>query len=336
LRIGIDLMGSDSSEESFLEAVIHVAAKGRSFLELFVYVHEDRLPRFRSMVEMASLSPDSSSPIHLIPAKETIEMEDAPLHAVRRKRDSSMMMGIEALKRGELDGFVSAGNTGALIASSATRLVRLPSIERPALLALLPTVCGRVAVIDIGGNTSCKPAHLWHFARMGAVYQRLVGGITRPRVGLLNIGTEASKGTREIQEAYLALDEHCGSDEGVDMEFVGNIEGRGAFLGKVDVLVSDGFTGNVFLKTAEGVCTFLLEALSELFGDDPPEEIRGALRTLSGHINYAEYPGAFIAGIEGVVVKCHGSASRQAMESCIEGAICLVERQVIPEMKRAL
>lgn len=335
MRIGVDLMGSDSCEESFLEAVIHVAGRGRSFLELCVFVHEERLSHFQTLVDMAPFPPGSSS-IELIAGSETIEMDDAPLHAVRRKRNSSMMLGIDALKRGDLDGFVSAGNTGALIASAATRLVRMPGIERPALLALLPTVRGRVAVIDIGGNISCKPGHLWHFARMGAVYQKLVSGVAKPRVGLLNIGTEASKGTKELQEAYTALETYCASSEGGDMEFVGNVEGRDAFLGEVDVLVSDGFTGNVFLKTAEGVCTFLLEALSDLFGESPPEEIRGALRTLSGHINYAEYPGAFIAGIEGVVVKCHGSASKQAMESCIEGAICLVERQVIPEMKRSL
>lgn len=335
MRIGVDLMGSDSCEESFLDAVISVARRGRSFLELDAFVHDDLLFSFQERVAGAALPPTAST-IRLIGASETIEMDETPLVAVRRKRHSSMILGIDALRRGDLDGFVSAGNTGALIASSATRLVRIPGIERPALLALLPTVHGRVAVIDIGGNISCRPGHLWHFARMGAVYQKLVGGVLRPRVGLLNIGTEASKGTKEIQEAYIALESYCGSSDGVEMEFVGNIEGRDAFLGKVDVLVSDGFTGNVFLKTAEGVCTFLLEALSELFGDNPPEEIRGALRTLSGHINYAEYPGAFVAGIEGVVVKCHGSASMQAMASCIEGAICLVERQVIPEMKRSL
>jgi phosphate acyltransferase len=325
LRIGVDLMGSDSPSEVLWEAVVQVAPSLEPSDELVVYATSD-------VVE--GLSPPKG--VSLVSVSQAIVMDDAPLTAIRRKRDASMVVGIKQLASRELDGFVSAGNTGALIAAAVTSLPMLNMIARPALLALLPTVHGRVAVIDIGGNISCKSEHLWQFARMGATYQRLEGGVESPRVGLLNIGTEASKGTKDLQEAYLALDSFCKAPGFTDMRFMGNIEGRDAFLGKVDVLVSDGFTGNVFLKTAEGVCTFLLECLSELFGASPPEEIRDTLKTLSHHIDYAEYPGAIVCGVEGLVVKCHGAASTRAMVNCIQGAIRLAKRNLIPAMKEAL
>lgn len=325
MRIGVDLMGSDSPAEVLWEAVVHVASDLDRAVELVVYGTSETFEQ---------LSPPKV--VELVAVSQAIVMEDSPLTAIRRKRDASMVVGIKQLANGELDGFVSAGNTGALIASAVTTLPMLGKIARPALLALLPTVHGRVAVIDIGGNISCRSEHLWQFAQMGATYQRLEGGIEAPRVGLLNIGTEAGKGTKDLQEAYLTLDAYCKSPGCTDMYFAGNIEGRDAFLGKVDVLVSDGFTGNVFLKTAEGVCTFLLESLSELFGTSPPVEIRDTLRTLSHHIDYAEYPGAILCGVEGLVVKCHGSASTRAMVNCIQGAIRLAKRNLIPAMKEAL
>lgn len=325
MHIGIDLMGSDSPPEVIWEAVFQVASGLSCSDSLVVFGTPEA-------IEGVSLP----SQVVAVPVSQTILMDDSPLTAVRRKRDASMTVGMSQLAAGGLSAFISAGNTGALIASAVTSLPMLPKIGRPALLALLPTVHGRVAVIDIGGNISCKSEHLWQFARMGATYQRLEGGMERPRVGLLNIGTEAGKGTKDIQEAYQSLAAHCGSPEGGDMIFAGNIEGRDAFLGKVDVLVSDGFTGNVFLKTAEGVCTFLLECLSELFGSSPPEEIRDTLKRLSYHIDYAEYPGAIVCGVEGLVVKCHGCASTRAMVNCIQGAMRLVERGVVPAMKQAL
>ncbi len=185
-------------------------------------------------------------------------MDDDPLIAVRRKKDSSLCQGLQYLKEKKIDAFVSAGNTGALLFAAKTTLKTLKGIDRPALLALLPTKKKEVAVLDVGANLSLKPDHIVQFAQMGIAYQKS-RGIENPIVGLLNIGIEAKKGTPQLQEAYLKLDA-MNRDQPF---FAGNIEGKDVFHGNIDVLVTDGFTGNVFLKTAEGIAAFILEQLEQ-------------------------------------------------------------------------
>ncbi len=321
MRIGIDLMGSDSPPSRLLEAA-ELAA--------------EELQGRASLVALASHEALRDLPkecgIELFPTEEEITMDDLPLVAIRRKRLSSLVWGMRLLKSKELDGFVSAGNTGALIAAAALLLPALPTISRPALLATLPTLHGNVAVIDIGGNVSCKPSHLLQFARMGAAYKRCVDGITAPRVGLLNIGTESQKGTSGVREAYDALL----LEKNPHFTFIGNIEGREAFSGVVDVLVCDGFSGNVFLKTAEGISSFILSHLDEALGPRTSPEVEAALSSLARRVNYAEYPGAIICGVEGVVIKCHGFSSTQAMCNGIKGACNLIENALIQNLKAAL
>lgn len=252
------------------------------------------------------------------PCPEVIEMDDAPLSAIRHKKNSSMVTGMRQLRDGQLHAFVSAGNTGALIASGTIMLPMLPEVERPALLAMLPTRRGYVAVIDVGGNVSCKPQHLVQFAKMGAAYLRSYGIAHTPSIGLLNIGEESKKGTAEARQAYDLLQEACA--DGSHMVFVGNIEGREVFQGKVDVLVTDGFTGNIFLKTSEGVSYFILDYLQDAFSEDPDPRLDSVIRTLHAIVDYDEYPGALVSGVDRILIKCHGCSSPRAMRKGLLGA----------------
>lgn len=238
------------------------------------------------------------------------------------------------LQEKKLDAFISAGNTGALVASAKMCLRMLPGIARPALLALMPTQKKEVAVIDIGANISYKVEHLLQFAQMGIAYQKS-RGINYPTVGLLNIGTEQKKGTPTLREAYKQL-QALNQTSSASPTFVGNIEGRDVFKGGIDILVTDGFTGNIFLKTAEGIASFILDELWERMEQEATLSVKQAFGSLHHRLSHTEFPGAIICGIDGVVVKCHGNAAPAALISSIKGAIRLVEHQFLSKIKAQL
>lgn len=306
LRIGVDLLGSDSSPTVLWEAATS-AAKDLADQATLVLIGRE---------PAGAMCPG----LDFYPASEEIAMDDPPLQAIRQKKQASLLIGMQLVKEGYLDALVSAGNTGAIISASAVYLSPLRGVNRPALLASLPTLTGSVAVVDIGGNVVVRPRHLVEFARMGVAYQRCKAGIKRPRVGLLNIGTESRKGTSGIQEAYGLL-----MQAAKDFEFVGNVEGREAFSGVVDVLVSDGFSGNIFLKTAEGIASFIFTSLGEAFKDTLGADAKELLAQLNRRVNYAEYPGAIVCGVKGIVIKCHGFSSVAALRNGIQGAYQLVQ-----------
>jgi len=321
VRIGIDLMGGDQSPEAIFSAVLRC--------------RRDIDPAI-SLVVLARDCPKHStdSLLEFIPTEEVIEMGETPLYAVRKKKKASMAVGVRLVKEGKLDALVSTGNTGALVALSTMHLPLLPTIQKPALLAVLPTELGVIAVLDVGAHIHYKSTHFLDYAKLGVLYQECFRGITNPKVGLLNIGSEEKKGTCEVKEAYRTLQEYFQHCEG---QFVGNVEGREVFQGKVDVMVTDGFTGNVFLKTCEGASSFLFEYLGKYFARHATGDCGAALL---GHFhekfNYANQPGAFLCGVEGVIVKCHGNSDTQAMISGIRGAVALVEKQVVKKMKERL
>lgn len=312
MRLGVDIMGGDRPPSELFLAVTQAAQQLSISDTLVVFASQDLISQFQKNL------PAGKSSIEFVSASQAIEMDEPPLQAIRRKRDSSLALGIASLKQRETQAFISAGNTGALLALSTMSLQRLPGIDRPALLAVLPTEKGVVAVLDVGGNVTVKSHHLVQFALMGAAYQRCHTGKRLPRVGLLNIGGEAMKGTSEVQLAYNQLKSYPGQG----MEFVGNVEGRDVFHGAVDVLVTDGFTGNIFLKTAEGVSLFLLDKVKASL--TVGKEYR-FLSELAKHVDYEEYSGAILCGIDGVVVKCHGQSSARGMLNGILGAAELVK-----------
>ncbi len=330
MRIGIDLMGSDCSPAVLFKA-IEQAAEEFPQVNLVTFVTQAALDEILS--QSSTRHPLRRAHLEFQIVSDVIEMQDEPLLAIRQKKNSSLALGVKLLKKRYLDGFVSAGNTGALIAGATLSLPLLPGIKRPALLATLPTEKGDVAIIDVGGNVCCKAYHLVQFAQLAVAYQRCCQKIEQPRVGLLNIGVESKKGTSEVRQAYQLLQEQSQRGE---MQFVGNIEGREVFQGVVDVLVTDGFTGNVLLKTSEGVSSFILQQIHQTLKEFVPEKSRDILRYLHYQFDSEEYNGAIICGVDCVVVKCHGHSTAKGLFQGIQGAIQLVQNGFIQQIKHQL
>lgn len=317
VRVAVDLMGSDSSPHVIFEAVLAISQEIGPTDHLVVIAQHATLPELRKRYgTLPSLT--------FVTTDEVIEMEEPPLLAVRRKKNSSMAAGMRLLKEKKVDAFVSTGNTGALVAFAMLHLPMLPQIERPALLVMMPTERGKVVVLDVGANISPKPQHLVSYAQLGTIYHQLIFQKAFPTIGLLNIGVEEQKGTKEIKETYQLLEKKFGK------QFLGNIEGREVFQGKIDILVTDGFTGNVFLKTSEGISSFLAEYLQNHF------QIPDIIAHLHQQFNYSEHPGALLSGIDGVVVKCHGYSDQTALMNGIRGAFTHVRSKLLERIKAHL
>lgn len=338
MRIGIDLMGSDTSPHILFNAVLDAAESFTPSDSLIVIATSPIVDQLRSF--LLSKQNHNFASITFVIAEDSITMDDEPLGAVRRKKGASLIIGMRMLKKRQIDAFVSCGNTGALIASATLSIPRLPGVARPALLAMLPTQKGTVSVLDVGGNMSCRAHNLVQFAYLGVAFQRAVKGIPVPSVGLLNVGAESKKGTKEVRQSYELLKAHCQELEiaGVVpyMNFVGNVEGRDVFNGAVDVLITDGFTGNVLLKSAEGVASLIFESLMKISIQDSPNAFKQAFHDLHKQFNYAEYPGAIVCGIEGIVIKAHGHASAKALCSSILGAANFVRNRIVANIKQQL
>lgn len=307
-KIGIDLMGSDTSPEDLFRAIS-------------MFIQEENL--FHPVIFATSnVIQKLTTSFKTVTASSFIAMDEDPIEAVQTKQDSSLCLGLTALAAGEIDAFVSAGHSGALLVGSKTILKTLPGIDRPALLALLPTKKHEVAVLDVGANTSLQAKHLIQLAAMGLAYQK-TRGIENPKFALLNIGKEPSKGTSQLQEAHRHLSK---LKSGL---FMGNIEGRDVFEGNIQVLVTDGFTGNIFLKTAEGIASFILSELEHELSAE-------MLKKLRIRLHYTEYPGAILCGINGIVVKCHGDGSPDAFINGIKGALRLTQHNFLDNLKDLL
>ncbi|HXH20479.1 MAG TPA: phosphate acyltransferase PlsX [Dehalococcoidia bacterium] len=273
--------------------------------------------------------------ISIVPAGEAIDMEeDEIVKAVRSRRDASINVAHHLVRDGEADAVVSAGNTGAVMASAITVLGRIRGIERPAVATLLPYNEGRVLLLDIGANPECKPSYLVQFAQMGSVYMEKVVGVRNPRVALLNIGEEAVKGNDLTKEAYERL-----SDANVN--FTGNIEGVEIHKGKAEVVVTDGFTGNIALKVGEGLADYILEQVRAVIKSSPlfiaaSLLMRPALRRALKRLQYEEYGGAYLLGVNGVVVIAHGRADASAITNAVRVAKIAAESGLIETLRESL
>jgi glycerol-3-phosphate acyltransferase PlsX len=299
LKIGVDLMGNDNAPQVLLDTLKELQ------LPANVELTAIGTPEFKKI----------ANPFFFIAAPEVIGMEEHPLAALRKKKNASMTVGMRLLKEGKLDALVSAGNTGALVSSAKMVLSTLPGILRPCLIALMPTKKNPVAVLDVGANVQVKATHLVQFASIGAAFQK-TRGIQRPSVGLLNIGSEEVKGTSELRLAYHEL------QKSTAFHFAGNIEGKSVFDGNVDVLVTDGFTGNVFLKTAEGIASLILDRIQA--SSSEIKEFQS--------LHYAEYPGALLAGIRGIVIKCHGYSTPKGFTNAVLGAVELAKEGFVQKL----
>jgi glycerol-3-phosphate acyltransferase PlsX len=334
LRIGIDLMGGDNPPELLFSAITQAAASLSQKQSMLVIANTPVINQLSSLL-YSSLTTDAYKRISFQECEDVISMSDDPLSSIRLKKNSSLVYGMRLLKKKSIDAFVSCGNTGALIASAALSLPLLSGVSHPALLVTLPTEKGPVALLDAGGNVLNKAQQMVRFAFLGAAYQRAMQGVKLPTVGLLNIGVESSKGTTEVRQAFEMLKSYseATSKEMSDLSFFGNVEGRDLFKGTVDVLVTDGFTGNVLLKTAEGVASFIFEALKDKTRGMPELAFEKVFKDLEKQFNYAVYPGAMVCGVDGVVVKVHGNATAESLLASIFFAFECVTKDVISFIK---
>ena len=298
-------MGGDNAPGVEVEGALEAALEAGGAVEVVL------VGRSESVAPELSARGRPDLPVSVVHADEVIEMGESPASAVRKKRGSSIVVATELHKRGEVDGIVSAGNTGAVVASSLLGLGMLPSVRRPAIASLFPTVKEPSVVLDVGASVDSKPSDLFEFAMMGDVFAHYVLGRDEPRVALMNIGEESSKGSDLVQQAYRLLSQSR-------LNFIGNVEGRSFLRGKADVVVCDGFVGNVMLKLTEGVLDILTNALS---GDGQRE----ALASLARQLDYAEYGGAPLLGVNGVVIIAHGSSSPKAIKNAIKVAARFVD-----------
>ena len=260
----------------------------------------------------------SPTSVRVVPASEVVGMHEPAAQAVRQKRHSSINEALRLVKEGEASAVVSAGNTGAVVASALLVLGRLGGIKRPALGAYFPTGRYGVLALDVGANADCKPSYLVQFAYMGSTYMECVYGVKRPRVGLLSIGEEEGKGNALTREVYDRL-QHS------PLNFVGNVEGKDIMNGEVEVVISDGFTGNVAVKMGEAMAEFMFRELKEAVGERLRYRlgallIMDALREMRRRLDYAEYGGVPLLGVNGVVIICHGRSHAQAIKNAIRTA----------------
>lgn len=320
MRIAIDGMGGDHAPQEIVKGCVE-ASKLTSH-EICIVGRPDRIQK-----ELDRYSFDKKQ-ISIIPAMDVISMEDAPVKAVRTKTDSSLVVGLSMVKNGEADLLISAGNSGAIMAGGLFILGRIPGIDRPAIATTYPILGKGIALmVDSGANSECKPKNLLEFATMGNIYMECVFNMKKPRVGLVNIGTEETKGTTVLKSAHELLAKS-------NLNFVGNVEAREVPHGACDVIVCDGFVGNVILKLSEGLAWSILALMKRKFTDGIRSKL-GALmlshklKEMKSEFDYSEYGGAPILGVKGALLKIHGSSNANAVKNAILKAIPYAENNVV-------
>lgn len=329
IRIAVDAMGGDYAPTEIVAGAV-AAMQAMPDLAVQLVGPAAALQRFLEAAE-----PEIAPRLSLVAASEVITNDEAPALAVRRKRDASIVVATRLLKEGKADGLLTAGSTGAFMASGLLVLGRLPGVQRPALAPILPTVDGQgVILLDVGANMDAKPEHLLQYAIMGSIYAEQVLQRSSPRVGLLNVGVERGKGNEVVKQAYELMANQ-------DLNFVGNIEARQLLQGEADVVVVDGFVGNVVLKFMEGMASSLFEMLKSEFTQDWRSKMGAgllspSLRRLKSSLDYAEYGGAPLLGVKCPMIKCHGSSRQRAIANGLRQAALFVKNGSAKVMSAAM
>jgi len=323
MKIMLDAMGGDHAPQVTVEG--GVLAAQELGLEVVLVGREEAIRRELAKYETGGLS------LSVVHASQVIEMEDKPATAVKAKKDSSMGVGMDLVKRGEAQAFVSAGNSGGVMVAALFHLGRIKGIQRPALCAIFVSREGPLCILDVGANTDCKPLYLLQFAIMGSVYMERVLGVEKPRVGIVSTGEEEGKGSQLVLEAYELLKRS-------GLNFIGNVEGKDVFAGLADVVVTDGFTGNVMVKLAEGVASLFAGIVEEEIKRRPLTTLGGllakpAFRRVKSRLDYSEYGGVPLLGVEGVVIVAHGRSNAKAIKNALRMAKRTVEGGMIGAIK---
>ncbi len=338
-RIAIDAMGGDHAPREIVKGAVWAALDYNTPIELVgkedaIKAELENIAKYGIRSRRGGYFPQnikvdlSKLDIKITHAEEIIEMGEAPGQAIRKKRKSSIVLAVDAVAKGSSDAVVAAGSTGAAMASSLFGLGRLPGIERPAIAVMLPAMKKPFLLLDAGANSSCTPEMLYQFAVMGTTFVKNVYDRKDAKVGVLNIGEEAGKGNELVQQTYKMLEENQNG-----LSFIGNIEGKEMFQGTCDVIICDGFTGNVALKIIEGSSSMLFKMIQQEFNTDIISKIIGLLakpfmKRIYKRINYEEFGGALLLGIKGVTVIAHGRSTAYAIKNAVRVAKEAVESGV--------
>lgn len=324
MKLSIDAMGGDNAPEAIVKGAV-LAAHEIKGLELTLIGDEEQINPYLN----------GESNIKVIHTTEMITGEDEPVRAVRRKKNASMVLMAKEVKEGRADGCISAGNTGALMSAGLFIVGRMDGVDRPALSPTLPTQDGKgFLMLDVGANVDAKPSHLLQYAVIGSIYAEQVRGITKPRVGLLNVGTEDGKGSDLTKKAFQLMQD-------APIHFVGNVESRDLLDGVADVVVTDGFTGNVTLKTIEGTAMTMFSMIKKTFMKSFKTKmaaglVKSDLSGLRSQLDYSEYGGAGLFGLASPVIKAHGSSNDRAVYNAIKQACQMVELNVTSTIQETL
>ncbi len=318
--IAVDAMGGDNAPEITVQGSLS-ALRASDGIRILLIGQEERI------TPLLSDSQDVLSRLTVVDARETIETTESPVMAIRKKTDSSLVRGFQAVREGQADALVSAGSTGAVMAGALFRLGRVQGIDRPALATLLPTVTGKpTLLVDVGANVDCQSEWLVQFARMGHVYMEQVAGVRNPRIALLSNGEEDEKGNQQVKDANKLL-------RATDLNFIGNLEARGVPMGETDVIVADGFAGNILLKSMEGIASAIFKLLKKEISATFRAKIgyllaRDAFANLKHSLDADEVGGAPLLGTQGAVVKAHGNSNAHAFSRAIMQAQTMLDGRV--------
>jgi glycerol-3-phosphate acyltransferase PlsX len=312
--VALDAMGGDHAPAATVEGAIEAAREYG--IGVYLVGREEEIRAELGKYDTYGLE------LPIINTDEVIEMDEHPATAVRSKKRASMTLALELVRDGEAVGAVSAGNSGAMLAASIFTLRRIRGVDRPALGGIMPTRKGVSLVIDMGANVDCKPEYLQQFALMGAIYMNRIFRIRRPRIGLLSNGEEESKGNQQVIEAHQLIKESAPT---LGLNFIGNVEGRDIPAGKADVVVCDGFVGNVVLKLSEGLGENFRDLVREQMAGPPPNKVAGAilrpgLRKIFKRMDYAEYGGVPLLGVNGAAIVAHGRSNARAIKNALRVA----------------
>jgi len=323
MKIAVDAMGGDYAPEEVVKGAV-LALEERE-LEIILLGNVEKIKE-----EIAKYSPKKDK-ISIINCKESIETGDFPLNAIRTKKDSSIVVGTKLLKSDKADAFISAGNSGAVMAAAILELGCASQIRRPSICAILPSAKGKVLLLDVGANVDCKPEHLLQFAHLGSKYVKYILKKEDPKIGLLNIGEEESKGNKFAQNAYKIL-------ENSNINFMGNIEGKDIFKGKVDVIVCDGFTGNILLKSSEGLAKMLLTEINKMIVSQLPQnqemdKLKYGFMNLVKMTDYTEQGGSPLLGVNGLCFICHGRSKAKTFKNAILNTGKFIDSNLIEHFK---
>lgn len=324
MKIAVDGMGGDNAPQAIVEGVL-MALEEFDNIEVQLYGQQEAMNPFLKVHPR----------LQVIHCEEVVEAEDDPARAVRRKKDSSMARMLDAVTEGTADACLSAGNTGALMAGGLFKVGRIEGVARPALATTLPTLNGDgFLMLDLGANADAKPEYLQQYAIMGDIYAKKVRGLAAPRIGLVNIGTEDKKGNELTKSAFELLSK-------TDFNFEGNIEARELLNGVADVAVTDGFTGNMILKTIEGTAGAMFGMLKDAFTTNVKSKVayvlvKNELKVIKNKLDYTEYGGAALFGLKAPVIKAHGSSNPRAIFSAIRQARMMVEHDVCKTIEVAI